>query len=438
MMKVIRVLARVFLGLIFIFSGFVKAVDPLGTTYKLLDYFEAFQIGFLSFFAFPLSILLNGAEFLIGIALLIGLRMRLTSWVTLIFMSFFLVLTFIIALTNPVTDCGCFGDALVLSNWQTFWKNVLFMGFALIIFFSGNKYRNAYNAPTEWMLVTVTAVFIVGISIYSYRHLPLIDFRPYKVGSYLPEKMEFPEGAKPDKYIYNYTLKNTNTGEIKEMTSDEYLESKIWEDTAWEIIETSDPILIEKGYEPPIHDFDIVSLEGENVTDKILYSSRYTFLLVNYKVQKASMEGLVKANEIAAFASEQGYEFYAVTSSLEEIIKQIKDSLGLEYDFYTGDEIMLKTVIRSNPGLVLIKDGVVIDKWHHNDFPGKDELKENMLSYSLSRHIESIESLRIINLILYALLFFALFKYIRNLMGIKNEYTEAETSSMSKIGDKEK
>lgn len=420
-MKTLRISARIIIGLVFIFSGFVKAVDPLGTTYKFVDYFNAFGLSFLEGLAFPMAILLNGAEFIIGIALLLGIRMKIFSKIVFGFLIFFLILTLIIALTNPVSDCGCFGDALVLTNWQTFWKNVVFTLIGIIIILSSNKYKEIYNAKTEWIIISVFVVFIMSISVYAYKHLPLIDFRPYHIGSNIDEKSKIPEGEKPDKYIYNYTMKNSLSSEEKVLTSDEYMETKIWEDTTWKIIETEGPILTEKGYTPPIHDFEFTDKDGgTGITDELLYGENYSFLLVAYNIKKTNINAFNKANEIALFCEQYGYNFYAASASTDDEISKLKTKVDLLFNIYSADETMLKTIVRSNPGLILMKNGVVINKWHYNDFPNSDELKENLLSLSVSDLQKRKESLFIFSLILCGLIAFSLFQRIRETIKSNN------------------
>jgi uncharacterized membrane protein YphA (DoxX/SURF4 family) len=194
-MKVLRNFSRIIIAPVFVFSGFVKAIDPLGSAYKFSDYFEAFGLDFLMPTALVLAILLSTAELVIGLNLIMGVVMRTTSWALFIFMSFFTLLTLIIALTNPVTDCGCFGDALILTNWQTFWKNILFMIPTLFIFYGRKRFRPVASMAGEWSIVLVFIITGVSLSIYTYRNLPVFDFRPYKVATHIPTDMAIPEGA---------------------------------------------------------------------------------------------------------------------------------------------------------------------------------------------------------------------------------------------------
>lgn len=492
-MKTIRLVARILLGLVFIFSGFVKAVDPLGTAYKFSDYFQAFGISFLDPLALFLSIVQNGAEFLLGLAMFMGVRVRLTSIGVLAFMLIFLPLTLYIAIANPVTDCGCFGDALVLTNWETFYKNIFFTGLAAFVYWQRKNYSNLFPPVTEWVIVGVIGLFILGVSFYGYRNLPIIDFRPFKAGTYLEHNIERPNGefmvnfsdrsiedvsgsssmraayiedepviylpkkidydvtimnldnevvkemtigktkrfkiyksgldgnefyvtiqSSIDKFENTFLYKNSKTGELKEMNNDEFMASKIWEDTVNWKYDTMVSKIVSKGYEPPIHDFDFIGPGGNSVTEELLHGSNYNFLLVSHDITKASEKGLRKAKEIASFASRYGYNFYASSASLDQDVDKMKEELNLNYEFYSADEIMLKTIVRSNPGLVLIKDGVVIDKWHYSDMPEPVGLKKSMLSYSISNYAGKIESLVLFILVVCGLLFYSVFVYIRS------------------------
>ncbi len=377
-MKVLNLISRIIVGVVFIFSGFVKAVDPLGSTYKFSDYFNAFGISFLNPVALPLAILLSSTEFLVGISLLFGYRYRLSSWILLIFMSFFTVLTLILALTNPVSDCGCFGDAIIMTNWQTFIKNVCLVPFTLIIFFYRGKIPACYYLLKEWIFIGFYAVIIILLQIYSLRHLPPLDFRPYSIGTYIPEKMTVPEDAPIDEYrIYLYYEKN---GTVKEFTEENYP----WQDTTWKFVE-SKHALIKKGYEPPIHDFTMYDDDGYDHTEIVLADDGYTFLLVSYNLAEADKNGLEHANYLAASAYMNNHSFYCLTASSKPEVDEISSSLALQYSFFTTDEIALETIIRSNPGLFLIKEGVIIDKWSYRDFPDPEELNSIYLAQSLTK-----------------------------------------------------
>ena len=402
-MKTIAIIARIVVGLVFIFSGFVKGVDPWGSTYKIIDYFTAFGLSFLNPTAFILGVLRDAAEFIIGVALLLGLRMKVTSWAVLAFMSFFTILTFILALTNPVSDCGCFGDAIVLTNWQTFYKNVALLFLTLIVFFYRKKYVPAYSPAVEWGWVVGMTVVIVGLSVYCYRHLPILDFRPYYIGADIPHGMTVPDGKPSDKF--KTLLYYEKDGVVKEFDDTNYP----WDDTTW-IWKDSKTILVEKGYQPPIHDFGIMTRDGIDITDEVLADEGYTFLFIAYRLEKSNKDALASANDIAEFCEEKGYRFYCLTASPDDDIEQLTSELGLKYDFCFTDEITLKTIIRANPGLVLLKEGVILNKWHYNDVPQTTEFSPNLMSYSIKSQLSKSDN-RLMNEWLLVLIVVSLIFY---------------------------
>ncbi len=387
-MKILRITSRIIAGALFIFSGFVKGIDPMGSTYKFIDYFEAFHLGFLNSVAFPLAILLSTGELVIGINLLLGIRMKITSYALLIFMSFFTVLTLILAIYNPVTDCGCFGDAIILTNWQTFWKNIIILVPTLIIFFSRNQFIPFYADNIEWRLTAIFILTGILISVYSYRNLPLMDFRPYKIGTNIPEKMTIPEDARPDEY--KAIVVYEKNGIRKEFNEDNIP----WQDTTWKWVETRH-ILISKGYEPPIHDFTISTLDGDDITDMVITDPGYSFLLIANDLAKTNTGAFRIIDKTARACIGNSCSFYCLTSSTTEEIKKFQDKLKLDFDFYTTDEITLKTIIRSNPGLILLKEGNIIGKWHYNNFPEFNASDRNYISYVLDSQRKDREKLTV-------------------------------------------
>lgn len=378
-MKTLRTISRILVGAVLIFSGFVKGIDPLGTKYKFVDYFEAFGLPELEPTTLPLAILLIAFEFLLGVALISNFRTKITSWITLVFMGIFTLLTFYLALENPVQDCGCFGDAIILTNWETFWKNVIIMIFVVIIYIKRNEFQNTLRPMHQYSIMGLGLVVILAINYYSYNHLPMIDFRPYNVGANIPEKMKIPEDAPQPKY--KTVLKYKKDGEVKEFSINNL------PDSTWQWVETKN-ILIEEGYQPPIHDFTISTLDGKDITDIILERKEPTFLLIAYDLKEASGEHVEEINELARFArSRDKKSFICLTASLEKTIRRYKAITGAPYKFYNTDEITLKTIVRSNPGLILIKEGTILDKWHHNDLPSVKEIKEK---YYKSQKIRSL------------------------------------------------
>lgn len=354
---------RFVLAFVFIFSGFVKAVDPLGFQYKIQDYLAAFGIAewFPAFFPLFVSIILSTLEFSVGVYFLFGIRRKLSTALALIMMGFMTPLTLYLAIANPVSDCGCFGDAWVLTNWETFIKNVFLLMAAVSVFKWGNGIIRLVSENSQWLIALYSLIFIIGVSLYCLTYLPVIDFRPYKIGTDIPQSMAMPEGAK--RSVYESTFILEKDGVRKEFTLDNY------PDSTWTFIDTR-TVLKQKGYEPPIHDFSIVSInDGEDITEEVLNDKNYTFLLIAHRIEQADDSNIDLINEIYDYCMENGYKFYCLTSSLDDEIEQWRDKTGAEYPFCIADDITLKTIIRSNPGLLLIKDGVILNKWSHNELP---------------------------------------------------------------------
>ncbi len=372
-MRYLTLLSRLVLGSVFIFSGFVKAVDPLGSAYKFSDYFVAFGARFLEFLALPLAVLLSAFELLLGMALVLGYRRRITYRVVWWFMLFFTLLTLVLALFNPVTDCGCFGDAIILTNWETFLKNVILMVFVAPLFLKRNQVEevNTRTAWKEWVILGGIYAAVSLFSLWNRAHLPVLDFRPYDVGTNIQEEMEVPEGAAVDTYETELIYRNRETGGTERFTIEDYPT-----DTAvWEFV-SSESRLVSKGYEPPIHDFALMDRYGNDVVDRILGDQGYSLLMIAYDLEEADRPALVRARDwshLEILADD--YSFYAVTSSPEEQVEAISMESDLDYPFYLADEIMLKTVVRSNPGFVLIRNGVIVGKWGHRDFPAVDQME---------------------------------------------------------------
>lgn len=384
-------ISRIIVGLVFIYSGFVKAVDPLGSTYKFIDYFNAFNMSWATGLSFGLAILLSAAEFIVGIAVLLNLKIKLSSWGALIFMIFFTPLTFVLALTNPVHDCGCFGDALILTNWQTFWKNIILLIPVLFLFIQRKNIQSKLNPIEQWIISGLFLISISWISIYSLNHLPLLDFRPYNVGTYIPDKMDIPEGAPADVWESHFIY--SKNGEEKSFTVNNL------PDSSWTFVDAKHE-LISKGYTPPIHDFSIVGNDGSDITDMVLASTNYNFLLVAYNLEKSSLKNQEKINKLAAYCQSMGYPFYCLTADGEEGVDKFISKTRATYPFYTTDEITLKTMVRSNPGLILIKEGTLLEKWNHNDIPEIENLSENITHQVISEYKKTGDKYYIYTLIL--------------------------------------
>lgn len=375
-MKLLRNICRILVGLLFIYSGFVKGIDPLGSNYKFIDYFNAFHMSWLGNTALVLSFALALAEFLIGICLFLNIKIKTAAWGALIFMGFFTPLTLILAIKNPVTDCGCFGDALVLTNWETFWKNIILLLMALVIFYNKHKFKSIFNFLEQTVILLLSAILMFCLEWYCYRHLPIIDFRPYAIGKNINEGMTIPPDAPHDEYAITLKYKNKQTGEIQEFTEQNYP----WQDTLnWEYASSSEK-LVKAGFKAPIHDFVMEHPEFGDITQDVLQDKGYTFLAVAYNLNQANPENQEKLNQLAAYAQEKGYRFYGLSASVTDDIRQYTNAHQVNYEFCSTDEIQLKTMIRSNPGLILLREGTVLNKWGHRDLPEIEDIRNKELS----------------------------------------------------------
>lgn len=396
-MKPIKNLCRILVGLLFIYSGFVKGVDPLGSNYKFIDYFNAFHMGWLDGSAILFSFLLSMAEFLIGICLFLNIKTKWAAWGALLFMGFFTPLTLILAIKNPVTDCGCFGDALVLTNWETFWKNVILLAMTLVVFYHKEKYKSIFNFLEQTVILASTIVFMLCIEVYCYRHLPILDFRPYAIGKNISEGMTIPEGAPHDEYAITLKYRNKQTGETKEFSEQNYP----WQDTLnWEYVSSSEK-LIQEGFKAPIHDFVIEHPEMGDITQDVLQDNGYTFLVVAYNINKTNPENQEKLNRLAAYAQDKGYCFYCLSASVTDDTRKYAENHQVNYEFCSTDEIQLKTIVRSNPGLVLLREGTILNKWGHRDLPEVDEIKDkDLTAYCLDQQQGTTDKYMVWTLIL--------------------------------------
>ena len=361
-------ICRFILAVVFIFSGFVKAIDPLGTQYKIQDYLDAFGWANLLPDVFPLivSLVIGWFEFCLGVYLFFGIRRRLAPRTMVVVMSLMTPLTLWLAITNPVSDCGCFGEAVVLSNWETFAKNVILLLMAIFLLVHRRRIFPLVTVRLDWLIALYSSVYIFCIIVYCYQNLPLFDFRPYHIGADIKAGMTIPEGEKPMEFETRFILKKN--GEKKEFTLENY------PDSTWTFVD-SRTVVKKAGYEPPVQDFTIINLEdGEDLTDRILSDENYSFLMVAHQLQQADDSTFDLINDLYDYCLTHGYGFYCLTSSSEEDIHTWIENTGAEYPFATMDDITLKTIVRSNPGLLLLKKGVVINKWSANNWPDEHEL----------------------------------------------------------------
>lgn len=359
---------RFVLAATFIFSGYVKAIDPLGTLYKLKDYAAAMSLnGLLPDWALVgVAIALGALEFALGVFMLFAVRRHVVSRITLAFMAAMTVLTLWIFVADPVKDCGCFGDALKLTNGETLLKNIVLIACAALVAWRPADMARFISRSNQWIVRYYTVAYIVITSVYCLYTLPIFDFRPYHVGMNIKQGMEIPEGAEQPEFESTFLLRKN--GETREFTLDNY------PDSTWEYVDTR-TVQTKKGYEPPIHDFALTSCDtGEDITEQVLTKKGYTFLLVSPRLAVADDSNFGDIDQIYEYAEENGADFYCVTASANDEIERWRDLTGAEYQFCNADETTLKTMIRSNPGLMLLKDGTIIGKWSHNALPQTDDL----------------------------------------------------------------
>lgn len=353
--KVVVNIARVILAVTLIFSGFVKAVDPLGTQYKITDYLTALELGKYvpDFVTLGTSILLSGFEFVLGVCLLFAIQRRLTSLLTLLTMAVMTVITLWLAVANPVSDCGCFGDAIVLTNWQTFGKNIVLLLLSVIVWRGALHMVRFISQASQWIVINYTMVFILVVSGWSLYDLPYFDFRPYHVG--------------------------TNLRQGWQRTMD--------------------------GADLPYADLFMERMDdGEDITEELLNNPGYVLLLVSPHLETADDSQLDLLNQMYEYAEDNGYPFYCLTASGEQAISNWRETTGAEYPFCQTDDIVLKTVIRSNPGLLLLKDGVIIRKWSHNRMPDEYALSDRLENLKIGKMpIDSIPQKILVIVLWYVL-----------------------------------
>ena len=377
-------LCRLLLAGAFIFSGIVKLVDPRGTQYKFEDYFVAFGWSewIPDFMSLLLSVLLAGLEFILGIYMFFGIRRKITTWLYFLFMLCVTPFTLYLALYNPVSDCGCFGDAVVLTNWETFGKNVVLFLASLMVLFFPHFMTRFISERNQWTISLYSIVFSLVLAGFCLYRLPVFDFRPYHISADIPKGMELPADAVAPEYETTFILEKD--GQRKEFTLDNY------PDSTWHFVD-SKTVITRQGTLPPIHDFSMtVWLSGNDITQEVLKDSSYTFLLISPKLETADDSNIDLINEIYDYCLEHGYRFYCLTSSGDEAIMRWQDLTGAEYPFCVTDEITLKTMIRSNPGLMLLRQGVVYNKWSCNTLPAENELEQPLEDSTLGQmQIES-------------------------------------------------
>ena len=363
-MKIFRNFSRILVGLVFIFSGFVKGIDPLGFSYRLEDYFQVFGMPWAVPFALILTIFLVTLEFTIGISLLFNLWIKGFAWALLGMMLFFTCLTGFDALYNMVPDCGCFGDAIKLTNFQTFLKNILLMVFVIPLFTGRKKFKNWAPDWAQKMFLMIFAIAFAGMSTFCYRHLPFIDFMGWKVGA----KINLP--ATPLKFYVTY--KNKVTGEEMEYLSPHYP----WNDSVWMsqwVFKKQRTVDLSKGQVLALR---VEDERGADVSASIVDNPDLQFIMVAYDLAKTDTAAFRHVLPFYKKAVRDGYSFLCLTSSIPADIKKFRMNNGIGFSFYNADDVVLKTMVRSNPGMILIRNGVVLAKWPFRNFPTYESVME--------------------------------------------------------------
>jgi uncharacterized membrane protein YphA (DoxX/SURF4 family) len=370
-MRFLIQLCRILVGGLFIFSGLIKANDPLGFSYKLDEYFEAFGTEYLLPFSLFISIFMCAIETLLGFMLLIGARIKLTLWLLLLMILFFASLNFYSGYYNKVRECGCFGDAIKLTPWQEFANNMVMLVMTLIMMIGKNNIRPLMGRTIENFFVLLAALASVGFPLYTYNYLPIIDFRPFAIGKNIQEGMKLPPDAKPDSILMVFIYEKD--GKQIELTTEQLKTI----DSTYKFIDRKDKI-IREGDKPAIHDFSIVSVDGNDYTEQILNYPGYYFFLVCYDLDKTNKNVFGKINDFVRICREEKVPIIALTASSDKI-DWFKKETETTLDFYLTDQTTLKTMIRSNPGLMLLKQGTVIDMWHYHSFPSYSDVKRKYL-----------------------------------------------------------
>lgn len=386
---------RLLIATTFVLSGYVKAIDPLGTQYKINDYLMAAGLlGFVSdWFTLFTSVALSAIEFALGVYLLFAIQRRLVSKLLLGFIGMMTLITVWIYFASPVKDCGCFGDALHLSNGQTLAKNIVLLLAAIVVARWPLRMVRFISKTNQWIVTNYTLFFIIVSSAWSLYTLPPFDFRPYHIGADIRKGMEIPADAKQPKFETTFVL--SKNGETREFTLDNY------PDSTWTFVD-SKTVQTEEGYVPPIHDFSITDeATGNDITEDVLNRKGYTFLLISPYLEQADDTNFGAIDRIYEYAKRHNVPMMCLTASGKAAISRWQDLTGAEYPFYITDGTTLKTMIRSNPGLILIKDGVVINKWSHNALPKQETLNASLDKLSIGKIDPTSVTTRITKIVLW-------------------------------------
>jgi len=377
--KVIIGICRILVGALFIFSGFIKANDPLGFSYKLDEYFGVF--GVTRFFPDPttvyLSMIICVFEIFVGICLLVGVFRNFTAWMLLLMIIFFSFLTFYSAYFNKVTDCGCFGDALHLKPWQSFTKDMILLVLILPIFFNRQYINPLFGKRSSRMVALLVMLASVLFTIFAYYYMPFIDFRPYAVGKDIQSEMIIPPGALKDSTVMTFVYKNNKTGEKVEFSMSDLSHLDSVKAAQYTFVTRKDK-KIREGYKPPIHDFSIQGKDSD-VTKSFLAEKGYRLMIVQYDIEKSNTRAQPELNKLVRhLIQDSKVKIWPLSGSSSAMNDNYIKKNHVPYTFYSADVTMLKTIVRSNPGLVLFHDNVVVRQWPSTALPSIEKIYANM------------------------------------------------------------
>lgn len=378
MQKIALNFSRWFVGVLFIFSGLIKANDPLGFGYKLQEYFEVFHISFLSGWATGIAIILCVLEIVLGALLLFGFWKNHVTKGLLVLIVFFTFLTFVSAAFKVVTSCGCFGDAIPLTPWQSFGKDLILLALIVYLYLHRDKINPISTKPGVQSGL-FSAVFAASLffGTYTYNYLPIIDFLPYKIGSSIPDSMKIPAGEAQDEFLIMYQLENKKTAETKKMSDKDYLRLEVWKDEDWEVVGTPEKKLIKKGYDVKIKDLFIADASGTDYTKELIENPYYNLVVVAYDLKETNENAIAETNALALNAAEQfNIRTVLLTSNSAQDADVFSKKMKLFMEVFYADAVPLKSMVRANPGVLLLKNGIVINKWHYHTLPSFDELTE--------------------------------------------------------------
>ncbi len=366
-MKTLTLISRIFVGVLFIISGLIKLNDPIGFSIKLMEYFQIFQMPWMEAVSVALAIFLCTLEIVLGVALLIGWQVRLTVLSLLALIVFFTGLTGFSAITGKVTDCGCFGDAIKLTPTQSFYKDLVLLVFIVILAFGQKHILPILSSRLRSFGIGLSSVASIVAGYYCVQFLPVVDFLPYKIGNNLLTLSTIPEGAPQDSF--ESKLFYTKNGEIKEFTIKNYP----WQDSTWKWVRT-DNVLVKEGFHPPIHDLKISDFDGNDYTEDLLSNPEYTLWVVAYDIDKTDRKAFEKISKLTEAATKNNIRSIGLTANNDIVTDSLRHEFNLAFDFYQCDATPLKTMIRTNPGVILLKNGEVIAKFPAAALPSIEDI----------------------------------------------------------------